>query len=117
MAYMKMSAAGYGAEAAIGRLTCLTSLHLSVDRREDSPGNTLQLQLLGCGGAAGGSEGGATGHSSSVRGGTSARRSMGLQELSLECTGQLSDDELAAAAAALPDLRRLEVGGYCDLSH
>ena len=37
---------------------------------------------------------------------------MGLQKLSLECFGQLSDDELAAAAAALPDLRRLEVGGY-----
>ena len=90
---------------------------MSVNRCEDSPGNTLQLQLLGCGGAAGGSEVSASGHSSNVRGGTCARSSVGLQELSLECTGQLSDDELAAAAAALPDLRRLEVGSYCDLSH
>jgi hypothetical protein len=104
MAYVNMPAAGCGAEAAIGQLTRLTSLHLSVDRREESPGTTLQLQLLGWGGAAG--------HSSSVHGGTSARSSMGLQELSLQCIGQLSDDELAAAAAALPDLRRLEVDGY-----
>ena len=116
MAYMKMFAAGCGTEAAIGQLTCLTSLHLSV-RCEDSPVNTLQLQLLGCGQAAGGSEGGATCHSSDVRGGTSAKSSMGLQELLLKCTGQLSDDELVGAAAALPDLRRLEVDGYCDLSH
>ncbi len=112
MAYVNMSAAGCGTEAAIGQLTRLTSLHLSVDRREESPGTTLQLQLLGCGGAAGGSGGGAAGHSSSEHGGTSARSSMGLQELSLQCIGQLSDDELAAAAAALPDLRRLEVDGY-----
>ena len=113
MAYMKMAAAGCGAEAAIGQLTRLTSLHLSVDRREESPGTTHQLQLLGCGRAAGGSEGGAAGHSSSDgRGGTAATRNMGLQELSFECFGQLSDEELAAAAAALPDLRRLEVDGY-----
>lgn len=108
----EMAAAGCGAEAAIGQLTRLTSLHLSVDQREDSPDTTLQLQLLGCSGPAGGSEGGATGHSSNVHGGPSARSSDGLQELSLECFGQLSDDELAAAAAALPDLRRLEVDGY-----
>ena len=36
---------------------------------------------------------------------------MGLQELSLHCSNWLSDDELAAAAAALPDLRRLSVMG------
>lgn len=36
---------------------------------------------------------------------------MGLQELSLRCEDWLSDDELAAAAAALPDLRRLSVMG------
>jgi hypothetical protein len=36
---------------------------------------------------------------------------IGLQELSLQCIGRLSDDELAAAAVALPDLRRLEVLG------
>ena len=112
MADINMSAAGCGAEAAIGQLTRLTSLHLSVDRGEESPGTTLQLQLLGCGGAAGGSDGGETGHSSSACGGTSARRNMGLQELSFECFGPLSDDELAATAAALPDLRRLEVDGY-----
>jgi hypothetical protein len=120
MAYMNMSAAGCGAEAAIGRLTRLTSLHLSVNRRKDSPDTPLQLQLLGCGGAAGGSEGGASGsgRGSSVCGGTTARGNMGLQELSLECMEQLSDDELAAAAAALPDLRRLEVnGGYCGQNH
>ena len=114
MAYMKSSAAGCGAEAAIGQLTRLTSLHLSVDRGEETPGTTLQLQLLGCSGAAGGSEGGArgSGNGSRVCGDTTARRNMGLQELSFECFGQLSDDELAAAAAALPDLRRLEVDGY-----
>jgi hypothetical protein len=36
---------------------------------------------------------------------------IGLQELTLECAGQLSDAELAAAAMALPDLRRLETRG------
>jgi hypothetical protein len=117
MAYKKMCAAGCGAEAAIGQLTFLTSLHLSVDRRKDSPGTTLQLQLLGCGGASSSSEGGATCRSSNVCGGTSARSSMGLQELSLECMGHLSDDELAAAATPLPDLRRLEVNGYFGQPH
>ena len=39
---------------------------------------------------------------------------MGLQELSLHCSNWLSDDELGAAAAALPDLRRLSVMGGAD---
>jgi hypothetical protein len=116
MPYIKMSTAGCGAEAAIGQLTRLTSLHLSVDRRKDSPDTTLQLQLLDCSGAASGSDGGRSG-SGSGSGRSSARSSMGLQELSLECIGPLAADELAAAAAALPDLRRLEVSGHPYLNY
>ena len=120
MTYLRYPAAGCGAEAAIGQLTRLTSLHLSVSRVKGRPSATLQLQLLGCGGAAGGSagevcgSGNGSGRSSDVCGGTAARSSIGLQELSLECRGPLSDSELAAAAAAVPDLRRLEVSGHFD---
>jgi hypothetical protein len=120
MAYMRVSAAGRGAEAAIGQLTRLTSLHMSVNRHRDSLVISHQLQLLGGGAAAGGSQGGANGSgrgSSVYGGGTIARRNMGLQEISLECMEELSDNELAAAAAALPDLRRLEVIGYFGQPH
>ena len=101
-------------EAAIGQLTRLTSLHLRLMRLENrSPGTPLQLQLLGCGRAASSSDSGgsSSGRSSDVCGGTTARSSVGLQELSLECRALLSDDELAAAAAALPDLRLLDIDG------
>ena len=40
-----------------------------------------------------------------------------MQELSLECMGLLSDDELAAAAAALPDLRLLDINGRSGQDH
>lgn len=114
-----MTAAGCGIEAAIGQLTCLTSLHLSVGRTRTSLNTPLKLQLLGCSGAAGGSSGGRSGSgtSSNTCGGTVTRSNMGLQELSLQCIGRLSDDELAAAAAALPDLRRLEVSGHPSLGY
>jgi hypothetical protein len=111
-AQLQLLFAGYGVEAAIGKLTRLTSLHLKLIRLENrSPGSPLQLQLLGCGGAASSSESG-SGSSSDVCGGSTARSSMGLQELSLKCRGLLSDDELAAAAAALPDLRLLDLDGH-----
>jgi hypothetical protein len=61
----------------------------------------LQLQLLGCSGAAGAARGG---------GAAAAACNTGLQDLTLHSDGWLSDDELALAAGALPDLRRLEVG-------
>ena len=103
--------AGCGAEAAIGQLTRLTSLHLSIDRgrrdvhfRKPLPEPPLQLQLLGCSAHAdnaGGSGGGRLALSG---------RNTSLQELMLEFSGHLCDDELAAAAAALPDLRRLRLG-------
>jgi hypothetical protein len=124
--------AGCGVEAAVGRLTRLTSLHLSVDRARTPqmaanppsmqqppqpsrilspcPPVPLRLQLLGCSGATSSGSGSSGGCSS---GGTAAGRNTGLQELALECWGSLSDAELAAAVAALPDLRRLDVvGGY-----
>ena len=126
---------GCGAEAAIGQLTRLTSLHMSIDRsipyRNVPPGGMphglqrltrqqrnmhgvpLQLQHLGC------SEtphiaGGSRRSSSNGSGGSAAdstSRNTSLQELSLECMGPLSDDELSAAARAMPDLRRLDVVG------
>ena len=125
--------AGNGTEAAVGLLTRLTSLHMAlspVDEDELQP--PLQLQLLGgtaAANAAGGgvstaSDGGVSGDvitisDSSVSGGVISigslssgslqRYNTGLQELSMEAVSQLSDDELAAAAGALPDLRRLEV--------
>ena len=129
-------AAGCGAEAAIGQLTCLTSLHMSVERKrspwyQDVPPDEmphslqrltrscsmsaavpLQLQQLGCSGAlhrAGGSRRNSSSSGAAAAGSTV--RNTGLQELSLECIGALSDDELAAAAGAMPDLRRLEVAG------
>jgi hypothetical protein len=123
MTRMELLAAGCGAEAAIGQLTRLTSLHLSLDRRRTAPTKSdnpatqqsqplasvpLQLQLLGCSRAAGGASGNASmGSCSSCS--LATRRNTSLQELTLEILGPLSDDELAAAAAALPDLRRLEV--------
>ena len=73
----------------------------------------LQLQQLGCSGALHRASGPRR-NSSSGSGGAAASsnvRNTGLQELSLECIGSLSDDELAAAAGAMPDLRRLEVTG------
>ena len=75
----------------------------------------LQLQLLGCNramSAAGGGDG-VPGCSSSADGSPAVVRNMGLQELSLLCPDWLSDAELAAAAAALPDLQRLSIEG-CD---
>jgi hypothetical protein len=66
----------------------------------------LQLQLLGCDRAAS-----AVGGDGSVTSSSAAKRNTGLQELTLRCPNWLSDDELAAAAAALPDLRRLGVMG------
>ena len=125
---------GNGAEAAIGQLTCLTSLTLYVGRRsiDMAPADSrrtshwvpqqsrgaagsafvpLQLQLLGCNRAASaaGSNGGVPGCNSSA-GSSPAMPNTGLQELSLYCSSWLSDDELAAAAAALSDLRSLKVG-------
>jgi hypothetical protein len=119
--------AGCGAEAAIGQLTRLTSLHLSIDRgaQPDNPYRLeplpepplpllppLQLHLLGCSAQANGA-GNATGASGCAGGGggglAMARRNTGLQELSLECVVRLSDDELATAAAGLPDLRLLHI--------
>jgi hypothetical protein len=113
IAYMQLPAAGCGAEAAIGQLTRLTSLHLSVHKKRASSDTPLQLQLLGCGGAAGGVAGEVSVFNRRVqtRSSTAASRNRGLLELSLECFGRLSDDELAAAAVAVPDLRRLEVLG------
>jgi hypothetical protein len=112
LAQLQLLFAGYGVEAAIGKLTRLTSLHLRLENR--SPGTPLQLQLLGCGRAASSSDSGgsSSGRSSDVCGGTTARSSVGLQELSLECRVLLSDDELAVAAAALPDLRLLDLDGH-----
>jgi hypothetical protein len=139
MAYVKLSATGYGAEAAIGQLTRLTSLHMSINRKQSPPCQDmppeerrhalrrlarqhsmltavpLQLQQLGCSGAApeaGGSQ--CNSSSGSGSGGLAAGstvRNTGLQELTLECKGHLLDDELAAAAGAVPDLRRLGVSG------
>lgn len=111
-------------EAAVGQLTLLTSLRMSVDgSREASqsaelstaaaagPRHTgserppkLQLQLvgsrgtlIGCGGGGGGSVG-----------------SSMLQEITLERRGQLHDYELEVAAAAVPDLRYLKLSGATD---
>lgn len=73
----------------------------------------LQLQLLGGCGEAGGVCEDAAGASSSSDsgggGGAGASRNTSLQDVSIECSGALTDDELAAAAGALPDLRKLEV--------
>lgn len=123
--------AGYGTEAAIGQLTCLTKLQMSVDRDRASRStgkqvreaanmhgcrSPLQLQLLG-----GGSDEAASGNCEDVTGASSCSGSSGggraagasrntrLQDLSIECSGGLTDDEVAAAAGALPDLRQLEV--------
>jgi hypothetical protein len=121
-------AAGHGAEAFIGQLTLLWSLHIELFswRRIDAvpqlscgaAGSEFvllqpQLQLLGCNAAAGesGGDGGGGPVCSTSAGSKSAKRNMGLQELSLKYSNRLSDDELAAAAAALPDLRRLKVVG------
>ena len=136
-AYTKLSATGCGAEAAIGQLTRLTSVHLSINQtrnswyqnvppdemphslqrltrsRSMSAAVPLQLQQLGCSGALH-RAGGSRRSSSSGSGGAAASstaRNTSLQDLSLECIGPLSDDELAAAAGAMPDLRRLEVAG------
>ena len=115
VAKVQLLTAGRGAEAAIGQLTCLTSLHLSV-RKDRTRYIPLQLQLLGCGGAASEAAGGlgvssCRSEGSRTRSNTATRCNRGLLELTVECIGQLSDDELAAAATALPDLRRLEVLG------
>jgi hypothetical protein len=107
---------GCGAEAAIGQLTRLTSLHMSIDQMHGPA--PLQLQQLGCSGTPH-SAGSARRSSSNGSGGSaadSASRNTGLQELSLECMGSLSDDELAAAAGTMPGLRRLIVVG-CICGH
>ncbi len=99
--------AGLGVEAAIGQLTRLTKLHLSVNRDQasrcirkrgrEAAGTLerfqlLQLQLLGTSETSGG-----------------ASRNTSLQNLKIECSRGLSDNELVAAAGALSDLRQLEV--------
>ena len=126
MPQLLLPAAGCGAEAAIGQLTRLTSLHLSIDRgaRDFCPSHPppepqlplsppLQLHMLGCSAQADGDATSTTKCASGSSGGNGhavvAGGNTGLQELSLECVMQLSDDELAAAAAGLPDLRRLVV--------
>ena len=82
-----LRAAGYGAEAAIGQLTCLTKLQMSVDRDRASRStgkqvreaanmhdrrSPLQLQLL-----AGGSDGAASGNCEDVTGASSCSGSSG----------------------------------------
>ena len=104
--------AGCGAEAAIGQLTRLTSLLLSIDgvgTTASDPAAPLQLQLLGRSVSAGGAGNGSSSDQTRCPAGVAANSNTSLQELTLECTGQLLDDELAAAAAALPDLRRLKI--------
>ena len=128
-----LPAAGHGAEAAIGQLTRLTSLILYMERQSvdtappDDPRTSqrapqltsgaagsafvpLQLQMLGCGAAASaaGGESGVPGCSSGA-GSSLAKRNTSLQELMLCVSSWLSEDELAAAAEALPDLRQLWV--------
>ena len=73
----------------------------------------LQLQLLGCDRAAHAADGNGSGPGcdGSVGSWPAASRNTSLQELRLSCANWLSDDELAAAAVALPDLRRLSVTG------
>lgn len=103
---------GCGFEAAIGRLTRLTSLQIYIDRAQAAP-SPLQLQLLGCSGVS--STAGVSGtRNSSASGRAIEGYNTSLRELSLEIGGQLSDDELAAAAKSLPDLRRLEVYRACE---
>ena len=111
--------------AATGQLMRLTSLHLSLDRTRldtaprlsrEAAGSApvqLRLQLLGCNAAlsAAGGDGSVPGRHSSEGSSRAARRNTGLQELSLLCPDWLSDDELAAAAGAMPELRRLKVAG------
>jgi hypothetical protein len=110
--------------AALGQLTRLTGLHLSLDRTRldtaprlsggaaGSAHPQLQLQLLGCSAAASaaGGDGGVPGRHSSEGSGPAAGNT-GLQELTLWCDSRLSDDELAAAAGAMPELRRLRLEG------
>ena len=71
----------------------------------------LQLQLLGCDTVARAADGkgGIPGCQSGDGNRPAAQRNTGLQELDFQCTDCLSDDELAAAAAALPDLRQLSI--------
>ena len=137
MAYTTLSATGCGAEAAIGQLTRLTSLYMSIDRMQSPPYQEmppeerrhalrrlarqrsmltavpLQLQQLGCSAAAraAGGDGSIPRCHSSEGSGPAARRNTGLQELELRCQGWLPDDELSAAAGAMPGLRRLRVVG------
>ena len=112
--------AGCGAEASIGQLTRLTSLLLSVDRRLSprlsahwSTSSTcngdrrLQLQLLGGSGSGSDASNGSHGGNRSCPAGMAASGNTSLQELTLEWEPPLLDDELAAAAVALPDLRQL----------
>ncbi len=127
---MLLPAAGSGAMAAIGQLTRLTSLHLSLDRTRldttpqlsggaaGSAPAQLQLQLLGCNAAASaaGGDGSVPGCHSSDGSGPAAGNT-GLHELNLCCQGWLSDDELAAAAGAMPELRRLKVEGGDHISN
>jgi hypothetical protein len=124
MGDMMLPCAGCGAEAANGQPTRLTSLHMSVGwigarphrhvLPEEMPHSMqrltrqrlelacvpLHLQRLGGSNSSNGSSGLAAGRNTS------------LQDLPLECMGQLSDDELAVAASALSDLRRLKVTGH-----
>ena len=104
--------AGCGAEAAIGRLTRLTSLLLSIDRTGTSasdPDRQLQLQLLGRSLSASGAGSGSSSDETCCHAGMAASGNTSLHELDLECTQELFDGELAAAAAALPDLRQLTI--------
>jgi hypothetical protein len=118
---LSIAVAGCGAEASIGQLTCLTSLLLSVDKRlsPHPPANRsasscngdrrLQLQLLGSSRTASDASNGSHGGITSCPVGMAASSNTSLQELTLEWVPPLLDDELAAAAVALPDLRRLAI--------
>ena len=96
---------------------CSTGLQTPLVSRDvaSSASAPLQLQLLGCAGV--GAENGSSVSGSSgggAGGGAGAARNTGLQDLALVCDGDLSDEELAAAAAALPNLRRLDVAEGVD---
>jgi hypothetical protein len=125
----RLSAERHRAEAAIGQLTRLTSLHLSYHRHctrlqrlalpEEMPpsmlpltwqrhrlaGAPLQLQLLGCSRAARKAASSTSAQRCSGNGSSNpvADCNTSLQNMELECLGPLSDDELAGAAGALPD--------------
>jgi hypothetical protein len=66
----------------------------------------LQLQLLGCGRAASTADGSVSRCHSGAGSKLDVKCNTGIQELRIQTTNWLSDNELTAVAAALPDLRR-----------